>query len=131
MKFKGVLLIDASINLFLGIILLIYSNGLVKFFGLPQVASRFYPNILGGVFVGITIALVVEHFRKMGGLVGLGLGGALIINLCGGFTLFFWLMSGSLSIPITGKIILWILFYVLVIISGFELIFHLYQYKKN
>jgi hypothetical protein len=131
MKFKGVLLVDASINLFLGIILLIYSKGLVKFFGLPQVVSRFYPNILGGVFIGITIALVVEHFRRESGIVGLGLGGALIINLCGGFTLFFWLISGNLSIPITGKIILWILFSVLVIISGLELVFHLFKNRLS
>jgi hypothetical protein len=47
----------------------------------------FYPNALGGVLSGIGIALLIEAFREPNGLVGLGLGGAIAINLCDGFTL--------------------------------------------
>jgi len=115
------LLIDSIINLFLGIVLLAFSEPVIKIFGLPESNLSFYPNILGGVLLGIGIALLIEYRRK-GKFIGLGLGGAISINLIGGFVLFFWLVSGNLNIPAHGKIILWILDIILVGISSLELI---------
>ena len=129
-KGKILLIIDAVINLFLGVVLLAYSKPVVDFFGLPHSEMKFYPNILGAVLFGIGIALLIEYFRK-GSFIGLGFGGAIAINLVGGIALFSWLISGKLSIPIRGIIVLWILDGVLVGISVFELWVHLKSRRKS
>jgi len=118
---KTLLLIDAIINLFLGIVLLAFSEPVIKIFGLPQSDMSFYPNILGAVLFGIGIALLIEYVRT-GKFTGLGLGGAISINMMGGIVLFLWLVFGNLDIPAHGKIILWILDIVLIGISSLELI---------
>jgi hypothetical protein len=118
---KNLILIDAAINLFLGVVLLAYSEPVIDFFGLPETKLNFYPNILGAVLFGIAIALIVEYKRK-GNRVGLGLSGAVCINLTGGIVLFLWLVFGHLNIPLKGKIILWMLDVILVGISSLEII---------
>lgn len=124
---KIILLVDATINLFLGAVLLAYSEPVIHFFGLPDTTLNFYPNILGAVLFGIGIALIVEYKRK-DEWIGLGLGGAISINLLGGIVLFFWLVAGNLDIPVRGRIILWILDVLLVGISSLEFILGL---RKN
>ena len=121
MNRKSVLLIDAIINLFLGLCLLGFSPYIINLFGLPPTDNYFYPNILGSVFIGITIALIVEAFRKSPDNTGLGLIGAICINICGGIVLFLWLVSGGLDLPLKGSIILWILDTILLVISLAEL----------
>ena len=128
---KAVLLVDAAINLILGLLLLIFSETLVEFLGVPATEQSFYPNILGGVLFGIGVALLIECFRSPNGLVGLGLGGAIAINLCGGLVLVFWLITGNLSIPIRGQIFLWTLAVILVAISSIELFMHLLSRKTK
>ena len=125
---KGHLLlaIDAIINYSLGILCFFYPY-LAPAVGVAIVESSFYPSILGAVLFGIGIALTIEYYRKDSGLVGLGLGGAVAINLAGGFVLILWLIFGNLAIPLRGLIFLWILAVILVVISLFEL----YVYKKN
>jgi hypothetical protein len=126
---RYVLLIDAIINLVLGILLIFYSTKLADFFGVPITSNYFYPNILGSIFIGITIALFIEARRANKKVTtGLGLTGAISINLCGGFMLLFWLLSGRLEIPMKGIILLWILDVVLIVLSVIEL---LYQYRLN
>jgi hypothetical protein len=121
---KTVLIVDAAINLILGFLLLIFSQELAQLLGVPATEQYFYPNILGGVLFGIGIALLIECFRRPGGLVGLGLGGAIAINLCGGLVLIAWLIFGKLSTPVHGQVFLWVLAIVLVVISGAELFIH-------
>ncbi len=123
MKNAGKLLIlwDAVINYFLGLILLLYSNKIAQFFGLPLTNDPFYPTILGAVLFGIGIALTIEYMKK-GGLVGLGLGGAISINMMAGIVLFIWLLSGNLSIPFHGQVILWALDAILIGISVLEIV---------
>ncbi len=123
MRKKITLLIDALINAILGILLLAFNRGLSEFLGVPYSESFFYPNILGAIFIGITIALVVEAFRKKPAYTGLGLVGAVCINMCGGLVLFLWLVFGNLHLPLRGSIFLWILSILLLVISGVELIF--------
>lgn len=127
---KTLILIDALINFFLGIILLIYSRPVIDFFGIPFSENRFYPNILGAVLFGIGIALIVEY-RNTGELKGLGLVGAISINLSGGIVLLLWLIFGNLYIPYQGKIILWVLDFILVGISSLELIAGLNSKKQS
>jgi len=127
---KIILFIDATINLILGVLLLVFSDPLIQFLGVPASETSFYPNILGSVLFGIGLALLVECFRKSDGLIGLGLGGAIAINLCGGTVLAFWLLFGNLSIPIHGHIFLWFLVILLIGISAVELLTYLRKKYK-
>ena len=120
-KGKALILTDSIINIFLGVVLLAYSKPIVDFFGLPETDLKFYPNILGAILFGIGIALFIEYKRK-GEFIGLGIGGAISINLMGGIVLFIWLVSGNLNLPIQGNILLWFLDIILFGISLFELI---------
>ena len=125
------LLIDAFINLILGILLLAFCPFIVNLLGVPSTDNYFYPNILGGVFVGIAIALIIESLRKeTTNYIGLGLIGAISINISGGIVLFFWLMFGGLDLSLKGLIFLWTLDIVLILISSIELFISLKTNKK-
>ena len=112
------LLIDAIINLVLGVLLMFFPSSLVEALGVPRADSAFYPSILGAVLFGIGIALLVE--RSIGG--GLGIVGAVSINFCGGIVLGFWLVFGDLELPFRGLVFLWGLVVVLVGISAIEIL---------
>lgn len=128
MKKSIILLVDALINFALGLILLVFSPGVISFLGIPETDQSFYANILGAVLFGIGIALIIEYISKKEGLVGLGLGGAVVINICGGIVLALWLIFGGLVVPLKGKILLWIIVFILVFISLFELLIY---YRKR
>ena len=121
---KKILILDAIINLILGILLLAYSENLATYLGVPITKDYFYPNILGAIFIGITIALLIEYFRKNDKFTGLGFIGAIAINLCGGFILALWLIFGNLNLPIKGQLLLWILVILLIGVSVFELYYN-------
>jgi hypothetical protein len=123
---NSTLRIDAYINLCLGIILLLYTDNLAIFLGVPVVDNYFYPNILGGIFIGIALALFFEiRHKSSSATTGLGLSGAIAINLCGGLILLFWLLFGDLTIPVKGKILLWGLVVLLIVLSSIELFYYL------
>lgn len=117
----SLLLIDGIINLVFGVLLVVFPSGLVETFGLPATEQRFYPTVLGAVLFGMGLALLMEANRLPGGLVGLGLGGALLINLAAASALIIWLVWGNLAIPTRGKVILAVLAVGLVAISAAEL----------
>lgn len=122
------LVVDACINFLLGLLLLGFSRPIAHLLGVPYTDMTFYPTILGGVLFGIGIALTIEAFRKPKGLAGLGLGGAIAINLSGGAVLWYWLLRGVLDLPLRGRVFLWALAIILVGISIFELLIH---YRKR
>jgi hypothetical protein len=125
MKRNFLLLLDSIVNLILGLLLIIYSARLAGFLGVPVIESAFYPNILGGVLIGIALALLAETISKNSKLTsGLGLFGAILINLCGGMVLLFWLIFGDLNLPVRGEIFLWSLDILLILISSLELFGH-------
>lgn len=123
------LIIDAGINFILGVLLLLtipFPEQIPQILGVPFVNRAFYASILGAVLFGIGIALILEsHRSKPEQLVGLGLGGAVAINLCGGAVLIGWLIFGDLHLPLVGMIFLWSIGLLLIMISGYELIIHL------
>jgi hypothetical protein len=106
-RYKRLLLIDCIVNLLLGILLLLFPLGIIDYLGLPQTNTNFYPSILGAVIFGIGLSLFLELAGHAKRFRGLGLGGAILINIFGSLVLFFWLISGSLTIPLKGQIILW------------------------
>ena len=124
MKKKITLIIDAGINLILAVLLLSFSPKTASFFCVPSAKINFYPNILGAVFLGITAALIIEAFRKPENnqSTGLGLVGAICINLCCGLILLLWLLFGNLNLPLKGNIFLWTLVIILILISTVELV---------
>jgi hypothetical protein len=111
---------DAAINLILGVLLMAFPAKLVKALGVPMADPSFYATILGGILFGIGLALLLECYRKSNRFTGLGLGGAIAINLCGGLVLAVWLLSSKLSLPFRGQIFLWSLVLLLVGISVLE-----------
>ena len=117
------LMIDAVVNFLLGILLLLLVPfpGLSQVFGIPSVDFPFYASIMGGVFIGIGIALVIETKRKkLSNCVGLGLSGAVAINLCGGGVLLAWLIFGKINFQVRGYVFLWTLVLLLVGLSILE-----------
>ena len=128
MNRSNLLKADAVINLILGILLMTFPTGLVKALGVPMSDPPFYATILGGVLFGIGLALMVECYRKTNRFVGLGLGGAIAINLCGGIVLAAWLLSDQLTLPLRGHIFLWFL---VVLLIGLILLEGLAHLRRN
>jgi hypothetical protein len=118
---KTLLIIDGLINLALGIVLLLFPSSLVAYLGVPGAENSFYPNILGGVLFGIAIALFLESQSTAHDTSGLGLLGAVVINLCAGLVIGAWLLWGDLELPLRGSVFLWSLVALLVGISSNEL----------
>lgn len=116
------LLLDALLNLALGLLLIIFPPALVEWLGIPEAASAFYPNLLGAVLFGIGIALLLERYGASRGIRGLGLAGAVSINLVGALVLSRWLIFGSLSLPVRGYVFLWFIVGILVVISLVEIL---------
>ena len=115
---RPLLLADALVNLLLGALLLFYPQWLVEALGMPVVANTFFPNVLGGVLFGIGLALLLAY---RGGAQGLGLDGAIAINLCGAGVVVGWLVIAPHAIPPRGKITLWIIAVVVIGIGLVEL----------
>lgn len=122
MSRSTLLRIDALVNLVLGVLLVAFPASIVRALGLPDAESGFYPSVLGGVLIGIALALWLETGSRALGARGLGLLGAVAINLCGGAVLAGWLVFGELQIPKRGAVVLWLLFAVLVGLSVVELV---------
>jgi len=104
---KNLLALDGIVNLALGVLLVFFPAQLVDAFELPKVETFFYVNILGAVLFGIGIALLLERFAGKKRITGLGIGGAIAINLCASGVLFFWLLFGDLGLSQGGGIFLW------------------------
>jgi hypothetical protein len=123
MRPSKILMADAAINLILGILLAVFPKSVVEALGVPTTDATFYPSILGAVVIGIGVALLIEYLRKPTRPAGLGLHGAIAINLCGALFLVGWLLSGKLEIPVRGQVFLRGLAVVLIVISLVELFF--------
>jgi hypothetical protein len=119
---KLLLIIDSIINLILGILLLLFPLGIARYLGVPESELAFYPTILGAVLLGIGIALLIELNKESFKFSGLGLGGAIIINLLGSIVLLLWLIFKDLRIPMHGEILLWIIGLSIFSIAVIELI---------
>jgi hypothetical protein len=122
---KRLLAVDAGVNLLLGALLSLtvpFPARLPRILGVPAVGQPFYASMLGAVLIGIGVALLVERGRSSPAApVGLGLMGAIAINLCAGVALFGWLVLGGLDLSLRGAIVLWSIDALLLAISGAEL----------
>jgi hypothetical protein len=125
-KTKNLLIIDAFVNFVLGVLLLLsipLAEEITHLLGVPTIDNAFYSSIMGGVFLGIGFALVIEWKRtSLDKNIGLGLNGAAAINLCGALVLSGWLIFRPDIFELRGKIILWFIVCTLGLISFFEIV---------
>jgi uncharacterized membrane-anchored protein YitT (DUF2179 family) len=117
---ERLLLIDAVINLSLGVALLAFPTGLVEAAGFPGSDSAFYPTILGAVLLGIGLSLALEARRSSGESGGLGLLGAVGINMSAAVVLTIWLLVGGLPLPTHGLFLIVLLILTLIGLSACE-----------
>ncbi len=121
MKTSSLLLLDGAINLALGLLLWLVPAFLLSVLGMPRMAPAFFASILGAVLTGIGVSLLVERAGGVAGHHGLGLAGAVAINLTGAIALGGWLLLGRMEMMTRGYVILWILVGILLGISAVEL----------
>ena len=124
---KILLLIDSAVNVAIGLTLLCYPLGTGDFLELPKSGNNFYPLILGAVLLGIGIALFIESKYYEKGMSGLGIEGAVAINIIASSTLIIFLIFGNINLSLTGSIILWvvgILVFTIGVVEYFRKKFH-------
>ena len=116
---KSVLIeLDGYGNIILGLPLLLVPNKVSNFFGLSM-DQPLYPILLGAILIGIGIALLLECYSKKHQ--GLGIAGAICINLTVGIILGFWLILNHSVLSNHGYIVLWFLVVILIGIGSIEL----------
>ncbi len=115
---RALLLIDAIANLVLGALLLGFPLGIGEILGLPKASTGFYPSILGAVIFGIGVALLFSRAGRS----GLGIDGAIAINLIGAGVLVAWLVTHPPAIPLRGLITLWVVATIVLGIGCVELV---------
>lgn len=130
-KHEILLTIDGIINLALGMLLMLFPVGIAELLGVPKSPLDFYPTILGAVIFGIGIALLIERYGFSRNIRGLGLGGAIAINLCGGLALLVWLLCSPLDIPVRGYVILWSIAIVVVVVGMVEVVTKSWKYHSG
>ena len=118
---KILLTIDGVVNLILGLLLLFFPFGIIEFLGLPKTNTYFYPVILGAVIFGIGLALLLELIGHGKNIRGLGLGGAIVINMAGSVVLMCWLIFSSMDLALRGWITLWVVGILVFLIGIIEL----------
>ena len=119
------LTVDGVANLLFGIALLAFPGAFFEALGLPRTGGGLYATILGGVLIGIGIALLQESRARPHARTGLGLGGAVVINLVAGVAIAAWLLfSAAQGASAGGRILLWLLLLFLVGLSAREIAVH-------
>ena len=127
-KIEILLFIDGIINVILGITLLLFPFGVPEILGVPDSKMYFYPTILGGVIFGIGVALLIERYGFKYKIRGLGLGGAIAINLIGAFILLIWLIVDPFDLPARGYFILWSIAIIVLLVGIIEVIAKSWRY---
>ena len=127
-KHEILLTIDGIVNLTLGVLLLLFPIGIPEILGIPVSNIHFYPTILGGVIFGIGIALFIERYGSLRNIRGLGLGGAIAINICGALVLLVWLLIDPFDLPIRGYVILWFIAVLVLLIGIGEIVTKSWRY---
>ena len=129
-KHRILIALDGIVDLALGAMLLFFPVGLINVLGLPETSTFFYTNILGAVLFGIGIALFLEIFSTSANVRGLGLSGAIVINLCGGGALLFWLIAMPIEIPLRGQVTLWVVAVLVVVIGLVEFVSEFWKSER-
>jgi len=128
MKAKPLLTVDAIINFMLGLPLMFVPIQTARILGIPFPEPAFYASLLGAVLTGIGVALLIERYHDRIHMAGLGIGGAIAINIFGAVALILWLFLGDLDIPVRGYVFLGA---VAVVVLGISLVELRACYRKE
>jgi hypothetical protein len=116
---QQLLWIETLLKLAGGLTLVLLPLTTARLLGLPVAASGFWPRMLGAVLVGLAGATFVEGSTS--GSKGLGLGGAVVVNLACAAVLSALLVLGRAAATSRGRVILWALVVLLSVLSLFEI----------
>jgi hypothetical protein len=128
---KALLTLDGVVNLVLGMLLALFPRRIAEALGIPVPSSSFYASILGGVLVGIGLALLIQRFRRSSSTTGLGIEGAIAINACGAGTLVVWLVRDKLGIPRYGTVFLWLVALLVLGIGALEIVLRIKHRQRE
>ena len=110
--------IETLLKLVFGLVLATVPLTAARLFGLSRPDSGFWPRLLGGVLIGLAGATFLEGWIKNAH--GLGLGGCLIINLAAAAILFALLVLGKATDLRRGRLLLWGIVILLIVLSLLE-----------
>jgi hypothetical protein len=110
--------IEACLKLAGGLALVTAPRTLARLLGLPSADDRFWPRLLGAVLIGLATASLIESRNPGAG--GLGLAGSIAVNLAGATMIGALLMLDRAGRTRRGKLLLWIVVAMLVLLSLVE-----------
>jgi hypothetical protein len=116
---QQLLWIETLLKLSGGVTLALFPFTTARLLGLPVSAAGLWPRLLGAVLIGLAGAAFIEGSTP--GSRGLGLAGAVLINLVSAAMLIVLLMLERAAATMRGRGALWALAIGLVILSLFEI----------
>jgi len=116
---EQLLWIEFVVKLASGALLVLAPRMLARIAGLPPAEQPFWPRLLGGVLIGIAVAALVEVRFKSS--IGLGLAGAVSVNVATAATLGSMLILGQGGPSRRGRFALWLASAGLVILALVEI----------
>lgn len=102
-----------------GVVLIIGPNAASRVFGLPTARPSLWPRLLGAVLLGLAAATYIEG--ALPGSRGLGLGGAIAVNLASAAMIFSLVVLNRGVETGRGRVALSLLAGLLVLLSLFEI----------
>ena len=115
---QQLLWLETLLKLVPGLLLALAPLTTLRILGLPRPDTGFWPRLTGALLVGIAGALVIEGTHSGHGL---GLAGAIVINLSGASVLATLLVLERGPTSTRGRSVVWALTCTLVILSVFEI----------
>jgi hypothetical protein len=106
----------------IGLLLVFLPITTARMAGFPHGNTAFWPRLFGSALLGIAGAFAVEGYIAGGAIEakGLGLGGAVIINLTAILSLFGTLIFSAVATR-RGKVVIWLMILLLLFLTLFEI----------
>jgi glucose uptake protein GlcU len=111
--------IELVMKLSAGLVLLTIPLTTIKVLGLPRSETAFWPRLLGAVLIGLAAATFMDASVRLGH--GLALGGSFAINVVSALTLCGILTLQKGPTPLRGRIVLWGLVAVLILLAFLQI----------
>lgn len=116
---QQLLWIETLLKLSAGLVLVAAPGWTARALGLPRDPTGFWPRVLGGVLLGLAGGFVLEGW--IGHVHGLGLAAALVLNFVIAGTLGTLLVLGKAAPTRRGRVLLWLVVALLVLLALLEL----------
>ncbi len=115
---QQLLWIETLLNFFGGLPLIVAPLATIRLLGLPPTPTGFWPRLLGTLLLGISLAMFLEG--SVSGSRGLGLAGALIINVSAVSMMVAMLLLEAGPPSARGRALMWALIVLLLWLSALE-----------